>query len=54
MEGVSIQRIRDRAAHWQVGAAWRQEKGSPLKAKFLGILREELSHNAGQTLRQET
>ncbi len=54
MEGVSIQRIGDRAAHWQVGAAWRQEKGSPLKAKFLGILREELSHSSGQTLRQET
>jgi DNA-binding transcriptional LysR family regulator len=44
IEGISIQRIGDRAARWQVGAAWRREKGSPLTAEFLRLLREELSH----------
>jgi DNA-binding transcriptional LysR family regulator len=54
IEGVTIQRIGDRAARWQVGAAWRREKGSPLTAEFLGLLREELSHSAGHTVRDET
>src|SRR5262245_2038390 len=47
IEGVTIQRIEDRAARWQVGAAWRREKGSPLTIKFLGLLKEELSNSAG-------
>jgi DNA-binding transcriptional LysR family regulator len=54
IEGVSIHRIEDRAACWQVGAAWRQEKGSPLTAGFLGILREELNHSADHNVRHET
>ena len=53
IEGVTILRIGDRAARWQVGAAWRREKGSPLAAKFLGLLREELSHNVGHTIADE-
>jgi DNA-binding transcriptional LysR family regulator len=51
IEEITIQRIGDRAAHWKVGAAWRQEKGSPLTAEFLALLREELSHNAFHTVR---
>jgi DNA-binding transcriptional LysR family regulator len=51
IEEITIQRIGDRAAHWQVGAAWRREKGSPLTAEFLALLREELSHNAFHTVR---
>ena len=51
IEGVGIHHIGDRAAIWQVGAAWRQEKGSPLTAGFLGLLREELSHNTGHNVR---
>src|SRR6266545_1723391 len=54
IEGVTIQRIGDRAARWQVGAAWRREKGSPLTAEFLGLLREELSHGASHTVRDDT
>src|SRR5262245_43849686 len=46
IEGVTIQRLGDRAARWQVGAAWRREKGSPLTTKFLELLKEELSHSA--------
>lgn len=49
IEEITIQRIRDRAAHWQVGAAWRREKGSPLTAEFLALLREELSHLAAHS-----
>jgi DNA-binding transcriptional LysR family regulator len=51
IEEITIQRIGDRAAHWQVGAAWRREKGSPLTAEFLALLKEELSHNAFHTVR---
>jgi DNA-binding transcriptional LysR family regulator len=51
IEEITIQRIGDRAAHWQVGAAWRWEKGSPLTAEFLALLSEELSHNAFHTVR---
>jgi len=51
IEEITIQRIGDRAAHWQVGAAWRREKGSPLTAEFLALLSEELSHNAFHTVR---
>ena len=51
IEEITIQRIGDRAAHWQVGAAWRREKGSPLTAEFLALLREELSHSAFHTVR---
>ena len=51
IEEITIQRIGDRAAHWQVGAAWRREKGSPLTTEFLALLREELSHNAFHTVR---
>ena len=48
VEGVIIQGIGDRAARWLVGAAWRHEKGSPLTAKFLGLLKEELSDRSGR------
>src|SRR5262249_36397965 len=51
IEGITIQRIGDRAARWQVGAAWRREKGAPLTAEFLALLREELSKNAFHTVR---
>jgi DNA-binding transcriptional LysR family regulator len=54
IEGVTIHRIADRAACWQVGAAWRQEKGSPLTAGFLGLLREELGQRASHNVRDET
>jgi DNA-binding transcriptional LysR family regulator len=51
IEEITIQRIGDRAARWQVGAAWRREKGSPLTAEFLALLREELTRNAFHTVR---
>src|SRR5262245_30949942 len=54
IEGITIQRIGDRAARWQVGAAWRREKGAPLTAEFLALLREELSKNTCHTVRDET
>jgi DNA-binding transcriptional LysR family regulator len=54
IEGGTIQRIGDRAARWQVGAAWRREKGSPLMVEFLGLLREELSHSVAHTVRDGT
>jgi DNA-binding transcriptional LysR family regulator len=41
MEGVTIQRAGDKAARWQVGAAWRESAGSPLTRDFLDILAEE-------------
>jgi DNA-binding transcriptional LysR family regulator len=41
MEGVTIRRVGDKAARWQVGAAWRESAGSPLTHDFLDILAEE-------------
>jgi DNA-binding transcriptional LysR family regulator len=43
IEGITVRRIEDRAARWQVGAAWRPEKGSPLTAEFLEVLKDELN-----------
>jgi len=54
IEGVTIQRIEDRAARWQVGAAWRREKGNPLTVEFLELLREELSQKTSHTIREKS
>lgn len=43
VEGVTIIKIKDDSARWQVGAAWRKDSNNPKIEIFLKILRAELS-----------
>lgn len=42
IEGVTIVKIEDNEARWQVGVAWRKDNNSSMVETFLNILRSEI------------
>ncbi len=46
--GIRIHRLRDREACWPVGAAWRAGETSPLRERFLTMLRREAGAGAAR------
>jgi DNA-binding transcriptional LysR family regulator len=49
--GIRLHPIREKAAEWQVCAAWRKDDTNPVLHKFLDLLRKELAGRQSRTKR---